>query len=114
VVEDDEDTRRLLESLLTAEGYSVTAVEGGKEALRRLQRGRYRAVLSDMRLGDYHGAVLVRLVRRHWPKIPVVLMTAFPGDPMISEALAGGIAAFVAKPFQPAELLETLRRALAP
>jgi DNA-binding response OmpR family regulator len=109
VVEDDADVLRTVTDILVSDGYRVTGVTGGLEAMRRLEEERFDAILTDMRLGDYHGAVLTRMVRQLWPETPVALMTAYEKDPMVSVTLMGGVRSLVIKPFRPEELLRTVR-----
>ena len=112
VVDDDADTRGLLFQLLDQEGHRVTTVAGGIEAVRSLSHRPFDLVISDLRMGDMHGAEVVRNVRRFWPGTPVILITAFPEDPLLQDALTGGAVDLIVKPFRTEEFLGSVERAL--
>lgn len=76
VVDDDEDFREMTQMVLTAEGYSVTAVDRGEKALELLKGGKLvDAVLLDLRMPGMCGEeVLDRL--REFSEVPVMVVTA--------------------------------------
>lgn len=55
IVDDDPEVREHLDLLLQREGYGITAVKNGKQALQKLSKKQYGMVLSGVRLGDIHG-----------------------------------------------------------
>ena len=110
IVEDDEKSRRLLTDVLGYHGYDVAAFESGEEGLERARSVAPDAALLDIQLPGISGfAVLAELRswsdRRH---LPVVAVTASVMDHDRKRILAAGFDAYVAKPVNIRELLQTL------
>ena len=110
VVEDDEKSRRLLTDVLGYHGYEVAAVESGEEGLERARTRLPDAALLDIQLPGISGFdVLAEL--RSWTdreRVPVVAVTASVMDHDRKRILAAGFDAYVAKPVNIRELLQTL------
>jgi len=112
VADDDPDTRSLLFELLDQAGYLVTLVAGGIDAMRQLSHRHFDLVLTDLQMGDLHGALVVRNIRNLWPRTPVIIVTGHPEDLMLRAALAAGAADLILKPFGREDLLLRIRDAL--
>lgn len=112
VVEDDADARSLLSEILQSEGYDVDLAENGLKAIERLRGGSYGIVLTDVRMPGLEGIDLLREIRKSWPKLPVLLMTAFGDWELYGEALREGAVDMIGKPFRRAELLKVLEHCL--
>ena len=110
VVEDDEDSAFLLTRLLKTLGHEVVAVADGVEAWSLLQRRRVDLVLSDWMMPGSDGLELCRRIRAlsGRPYTYVVVVTARGGSDDRLEALAAGADDFLAKPFDPRELVARL------
>ncbi len=115
VAEDHDDIRYVLQRALERAGHPVVATADGLEALEAVRRHRPDVLVSDVDMPRMNGLDLCRAVRadpalRH---IPVVLVSGslLPGDP---RAVAAGASATLLKPFLPAQLLDCVRRLLAP
>jgi signal transduction histidine kinase len=112
LVDDSPAVRELLLAELTGQGFSVTALADGREALERLAAPQQQApdlLLTDFRMPGGDGLAVLRLARARWPELPVLLLTSAP------EVLAGkehGFSAVLAKPVSLAELRLTLARLL--
>jgi DNA-binding response OmpR family regulator len=78
VVEDDPSLRRLYESEFTDEGYLVTGVASGEEALEKLRDDPPQAVVLDIRLSGMNGLDVLRSILHDKPGIAVVLNSAYP------------------------------------
>lgn len=113
VVEDDADARFLLAEILQSEGYEVDLAEDGAKALERLRGAAYDAVLTDVRMPGIEGLDLLLEIRKTWPRLPVLLMTAFGDWEMYGQALREGAVDMIGKPFRRAELLKVLEHYLA-
>jgi len=112
LVDDSPAVRELLLAELTGQGFSVTTLAGGREALECLNAPQQQApdlLLTDFRMPGGDGMAVLRLARARWPDLPVLLLTSAP------EVLAGkehGFSAVLAKPVSLAELRLTLARLL--
>ena len=120
LVEDDARLAGMVGEYLGAAGFHVSHVETGKGALERLARQPYDAVVLDLTLPDMDGLEVCRELRRPNPTMamPILMLTARgePADRVIGLEL--GADDYLAKPFEPRELLARvralLRRAKAP
>jgi two-component system response regulator AtoC len=111
IVDDDAALRESLELLLSAEGYSVRTAPNGQVALELLEVSPVDAILCDLRMPGLDGFDLIPQIARQWPGIPIVLMSAHGTEDLAIEAIQRGAYDYLAKPFQPAEIRLTLRKA---
>ncbi len=111
IVDDDEALRESLELILSAEGYSVLTAESGEAALALLERTEIDAVVTDLRMPGIDGFDLIPQISRQLPGVPVILMSAHGTEDLAVEAIKRGAYDYLAKPFQPAEIRLTLRKA---
>jgi CheY-like chemotaxis protein len=116
VVDDDESVRKLVHDVLVLEGYDVTSAEDGFAALRAVEATRPDCVVLDVMMPGMDGhAVLSRLRARPTEKdLPVVMLTAMADDQSAWQAWTEGVDYFLAKPFEPAELIRYLSYLFAP
>jgi DNA-binding response OmpR family regulator len=111
VVEDDDGIARPLKAALQGQGYLVTRVATGREALARA--GGVDAVVLDLGLPDMDGLEVCRRLRRQLPaELPILMLTARAGEMDLVVGLDAGADDYVAKPFRLAELLARLRALL--
>jgi CheY-like chemotaxis protein len=99
LVVDDSPVERLRAGMLLEKEtpYSVEYASDGIEALEHLEARLPLAVVTDLQMPDMDGMQLVRAVRRKYPKIPVILMTAYGSEDIALEALMAGAADYVPK-----------------
>jgi CheY-like chemotaxis protein len=114
VVEDDEKSRRLLADVLGYHGYDVSAVPSGEEGLESAQAQHPDAALLDIQLPGISGFEVLSALRASGSsRLPVVAVTASVMDHDRKKILAAGFDAYVAKPVNIRELLQTLERLLS-
>jgi len=89
----------------------VELADSGLAALRRVEKRRFDALVSDMRMPHMSGAELVHRVRHIDPGLPAVVVTAFTGADDLSAARREGVLAVLPKPVPVALLVGTLSRA---
>jgi signal transduction histidine kinase len=108
VADDQEDSRDLIEFLLTQQGAVVTLAGSGAEAFAAVQAQRPDVLLSDIEMPDETGYALIGRVRalpaERGGKVPAAAMTAHGSREDKDRALAAGFQRHLAKPFQPADL----------
>ncbi len=112
VVDDELGMREFLEVLLTREGYRVTLSDSGRDAIKKIGKGDYDLVLTDIRLGDVTGLDILRAAKARREETAVILISAYATTETAVEAMNEGAYDYVPKPFDNEELKETLRRAL--
>src|SRR5262249_1906377 len=112
LVEDDNAMREMLESLFRQEGYVVSEAASAHAALDLARETDFDVVLSDIKMPGKSGLELVGELRQLRPDTPVVLMTAFGSSASGGDALRAGAFGYTTKPFQPEEVLRTVKRAV--
>jgi len=112
IADDERSIRLLLETGLALNGFAVTSVRTGREALEALSSARYDAVLSDVYMPDGGGLELVESLRAVDRSIPIVLMTAQGSLETAVDAVARGATDFIGKPFDVSAIVALLRRHL--
>src|SRR5215475_7289324 len=112
VADDEKSIRLMLETGLTLNGFRVTSVRTGREALEAASGGAFDAVLSDIYMPDGGGLELVDSLRTANPNLPIVLMTAQGSVEVAVEAVQRGASDFIGKPFDVSAVVELLRRIL--
>ncbi|CAN7560868.1 sigma-54 dependent transcriptional regulator [Bosea sp. LjRoot9] len=112
VVDDETRLADVLTAALEDFGYRAIAAESATEALAILDRERIDLVLTDLRLPGMDGRTLMREVRRRWPDIPVVMITAFAAVRDAVELVKEGAFDYIAKPFEIDDVAATIGRAL--
>ncbi|WP_374604039.1 sigma-54-dependent transcriptional regulator [Niveibacterium sp.] len=110
VVEDDPDIRDAVAFTLETAGHTVTAVGDGTAALAALDRDAFNLVVSDLRMQPMDGLQLLDAIRAGHPQLPVMLMTAYGDVGTAVAAMRAGACDFLLKPFEPAVLLDQVRR----
>jgi DNA-binding NtrC family response regulator len=111
VVDDEENLRRMLQTLLKREGYDPVGVPSVDSALLELGNRPYDIIITDLRMPGRGGMDLVDEVRRRNLDATVVVMTAFGSKDVAIEAMKRGAYDYLSKPFEADELILLLRKA---
>lgn len=108
---DDESTGLILRKmLLEGEGYSVLLAPSGREGLVMLEQAHVETVVLDYRMPEMGGDEVALEIRRHWPAIPIILLSGYPQD--VPEEMLNQVNAFVSKGGDPSELLTAISSVL--
>jgi CheY-like chemotaxis protein len=113
VVEDQDSIRRMIEALVQARGYEVTAVSSGAKAIDVAMTDTPDIVLLDLNLpGQYDGFDVCQRLRSDptTRAVPVVIISAMDDDESRARATAAGATAYYTKPFSPIALLKEIDR----
>ncbi len=108
LVEDEPHIRRVLQSVLTAEGYRVFEAENGDRGLVEASTRRPDLLIVDLGLPDMDGVEVVRAVR-HWSAVPILVLSARTAESDKIAALDAGADDYLSKPFGVGELLARVR-----
>jgi len=111
VVDDEENIRLMLETVLTQEGYEVAVAESGARALEAMEKTSFDVVLSDIRMPRLSGLNLLDKVQELYPQLVVIMMSAYGNVDTAIEAMKRGAYDYIAKPFKPDEVVLLLRKA---
>ena len=114
VVEDEEALRLLLEDVLRAKGYQVLTAGDGMEGLTSYEQHKdsIAAVLTDMGLPKLSGYDMFQKIRELNPRARVILASGYLNPALKSKLFVAGAKAFIAKPYQTADVLRKLREVL--
>lgn len=104
VVEDDAELRSALCDTLALAGYATETADNGYAALDILDRKTVQMVITDIQMPRMDGHALLKQIKRKWPPLPVMLMTAYGSIEMAVEAMRDGAVDYLTKPFE-AEVL---------
>lgn len=110
LVEDEPTIALTLGDDLRAEGFDVTVLADGKEALEHLSQRSFDCVVTDVRLPGADGLQVLKAAKAARPETEVLMMTAYATVDSAVEAMRLGADDFIQKPFLNAQLIERLRR----
>ena len=107
VIDDDQEVRTSLQTVLETLGYATQTAATGEEGLHAIQREPFDLVLCDLRLP---GASGLDVLKHKASAVPVILMTAYGNADIATQAARGGAFDYISKPINPDDLIFTLRK----
>jgi len=116
VVEDNEVNQRLAARVLEKRGHRVSLASNGREAVSAVRRSSFDLVLMDVQMpemGGFEATAAIRKRERCGSRLPIVAMTAHSLEGDRERCLQAGMDAYLAKPVEAAELIETVERLAA-
>ena len=111
VVDDHADIRDLLKRFLEPHGYRVSCARDGREMKKQLEHSTIQLIVLDLMLPGEDGLTLCRELRGH-SAIPIIMLTAMGEDMDRIIGLEMGADDYLAKPFNPRELLARIKAVL--
>ncbi|MGQ9508550.1 MAG: sigma-54-dependent transcriptional regulator [Thermodesulfobacteriota bacterium] len=112
IAEDEKTQRELLEGFLRKEGFEVNGVANGREALQKLENSIYDIALIDYKMPEIDGLQTLHEIRRLYPDLPVVMMTAYGTVETAVASMKEGALDYLTKPIDLDELLLILDKVL--
>ena len=112
LAEDDADTREILALILHHAGFRVSVTGDSAEVVQLLATNNFDALLLDNWMPNLSGIELCRLIRSSDPNIPIFFCSGAVTEADKKAAFSAGAQGYLAKPFDPDELTDTLRAAL--
>ena len=113
LIEDDASIAGGLKKELQVEGYEVAVAERGDRGLAKAKEQPFDVVITDLKMPGLSGLELVEQLHGAKPKLPIILMTAFGTAETAIEATKLGAYDYLLKPFNMAELLDLIAKAVA-
>ena len=112
MVDDEPNMRSTVSELLMDDGYTVDVSESGEQAVEMLNEpgNEYFMMITDGRLGGMSGYELLKKAKDGFPKMRVIMITAFATPKLAVEAIQNGAVDYLSKPFAPEELLHAVDR----
>jgi len=111
VVDDEENLRIVLRTLLRKHGYEVETAASGEEALALVDRFGPDFVITDVKMPKMGGMDLLATLKAKGDLTTVIVMSAYGNLDLAIEAIKAGAYDYVHKPFKPDEIVFTLRKA---
>lgn len=106
---DDADfLRNVVKDILSSQGYEVLQAKDGEECIDLLLRNQVDILLLDINMPG-NGLVILEEVKKTYPDLPVLMLSAMADDQTVKKTLALGANGFVVKPFGAEELIEHLK-----
>lgn len=112
IVEDDAELQKYLRELLLENGYSVRSTTEGSTVLELIEKVQPDLVVLDLGLPDVSGESVCQDIRKNYPRLPIIILTAKSGVNEIVAGLNMGADDYVTKPFVAEELLARIKSRL--
>ncbi|MBJ6725129.1 sigma-54-dependent transcriptional regulator [Geomesophilobacter sediminis] len=112
VIDNEEGLCRMMEAVLSDNGYQVTAFTRSFEALETFTARQWDIIVTDIKMPGMDGLELLQKIKQKEPSIPVIMVTAYATVEMSIQALRKGAYDMLTKPFEPEELLYRVKNAL--
>jgi DNA-binding NtrC family response regulator len=112
IVDDDESIRKTLKAILEELGHEVDTAPNGRQATRKCKTRFYNLALIDIRLPDMEGTTLLTKIGNTTPKMHKIIITGYPSLQNAVEALNRGADAYIVKPFDMTQALQTIQKQL--
>ena len=112
IVDDDSAHRKMLEAVLSAQGYEIRQAEDGQTAITAVEKRFYDLILMDVRMTRVGGIEALKRIKEISPGIPVIIMTAYASVSTSVEALKSGAYDYLTKPLDIDELKILINKAL--
>ena len=112
IVDDDENIRKTMKTILEDEGYTVDLATNGNEAIEMTSTNSYNVALLDIRLPDMEGIELLKLMKDSVPRTRKIMVTGYPSMQNAISALNKRADAYLVKPVDIEKLLSLVKEQL--
>ena len=115
VVDDSPTVRQMIALTVERAGCDAIQASDGVEALAKATRSRFALVVTDQNMPGMDGLSLVRALRAlpAYRPVPILILTTESGDGLKAQARAAGASGWMAKPFDPARLLDVVHKLIS-
>ncbi len=109
IIDDDDNIRQVLQTILEDEGYLVETADTAKKAIEKAETSFYNLALIDVRLPDMEGIELLTKLRPTKPKMRKIIVTGYPTLQNAVSAVNSGADSYVLKPFDVEKILAIIK-----
>lgn len=115
IIDDDAGMLRALDKVLTGDGAVVGCSESAEEGMKILndRQKRVDLVITDLRMPYVSGMTVIYVLHENFPRLPVMVLTAFGSPYVKAECIRQGAAAVLEKPVDTTQLLAAIERVFA-
>ena len=110
IVDDNEEVRKTLSSVLENKGYVVEAVENGKKAISFCKKVSFDVALIDVNLPDVKGTDLLHRLQEIRPKMVKIIVTGYPSIENAAKSVNEKADGYIIKPIDSEKLLEMIQK----
>jgi two-component system, cell cycle response regulator DivK len=112
LIEDNEFNRKIVRDLLARQPYDLLEAHDGEAGVAAARRDRPDVIVMDVQLPKLSGLDATRAIRADpdTAKIPIIVVTSFALSGDDKKAMDAGASAYLAKPYSPRQLLDTIRK----
>lgn len=112
VLDDERNIVTVLKAILEKRGFTAEGFTSARDALDALRKQKFDAAITDLYMPDIDGMAFLEEVKRHYPGLPVVMITAFGTVDSAVDAIKKGAFDYVTKPFEQSEIISVLQKAI--
>ncbi len=112
VLDDEKNIVTVLKAILEKRGFLVEGFTDPRDALSALRTRSFDAAITDLYMPDIDGMAFLEEVKRLYPSLPVVIITAFGTVDSAVDAIKRGAFDYVTKPFEQSEIVSVLQKAV--
>ncbi|MBC8003886.1 MAG: sigma-54-dependent Fis family transcriptional regulator [Verrucomicrobia bacterium] len=113
IVDDDVTFCLMLKKLLEKHQYQVSTLFSPDGVKQMVRQSFFEVVMTDLRMPDVSGMDLIALIKKESPETQIIMMTGYANIPTAIQSIKQGAFNYIPKPFQPEEVLNLIREALA-
>lgn len=113
VVDDEEQIRKLIQTLLSGKGYQCATANDGLEALEKIKENKFDAVITDILMPEMDGIALTKELSNCYQNLPIMVITGHTKDYSPKDAILAGAREFISKPFSSTEFLVRFEKMLS-
>lgn len=110
IIEDDEEMRSLLKDFIEEEGYEADTANNGPEAFRKLAKGVFDLIITDVRMPGLTGLDILPGIKKLQPEAPIIVITAFGSEEVRRRAYERGATVYLEKPIYFQKLRELIHQ----
>ena len=117
IIDDEELITKTLLKLLNAKGYETTVARSGSETMDKIKKEDFDLIVTDVRMPEMDGIETIQAIREYCFKqgktsIPEIIITGYADENKYKSAVEMKVAAYIFKPFDTKEFLDTIKRTL--
>jgi two-component system chemotaxis response regulator CheY len=116
VVDDESDVRKVIQMTMNKAGYDVIEAEDGEKAIQVINEGEnpllVDVIVIDIRMPKIDGVEAIHYFQQQYPRVPIIVLTAFPDMEMAIGLLKKGIVDYLLKPTEKENLLNSVAKAM--
>lgn len=109
VIDDEQVLLDSIHTILVDMGFKVECFSKSEEGENRAIEKDFNLILMDIRMPEKNGALITETILKAKPQAKILVITGFPNDPLVKQALDAGAKGLVKKPFEIGKILEMLK-----